>query len=84
MASFNLLSIELLMTFKISLLLLKVNVNVGSVSSLYNTPSSANTDTFEYAPEGSIISFALLIPEAVLLTDLTLIISCDADNGTTL
>ena len=46
-------------------------------------PSSAKTLTFEYAPVGSKISFALDMPEADLLTDLTLTISCEADKGTT-
>ena len=75
---------SLLIVFKISLLLLKVKVKVGAVSSLYNIPSSAKTDTFEYAPVGSTISFALDMPDAVLFTALTFIISCDADRGTTL
>ncbi len=67
---------------RISFLLVKVKVNDGNVSSLYMIPSSATTLTFEYDPVGSTISFALDIPDAVLLTDLILIISCDAFNGT--
>ena len=46
-------------------------------------PSSANTLTFEYAPVGSRISFALDMPDADLLTDLTFTISCEAERGTT-
>ena len=66
-----------------SLRLLNVNVNCCVDSSLYSMPSSANTLTFEYAPVGSRISLALLIPDADLFTDLTFTISCDALNGTT-
>ena len=71
------------MVFCMLLLLLNVKVNCCKDSSLYKIPSSANTLTFEYAPVGSSISFALDIPDADLFTDLTFTISCDADNGTT-
>ena len=47
----------------------------------YKEDGSVGSKT-SYA-EGDIISFALDIPEAALVTDLTFIISCDADNGTT-
>ena len=63
--------------------ILKVKVNCCVDSSLYNIPSSAKTETFEYAPVGSNISFALDMPDADLFTDLTLTISCDAERGTT-